>query len=96
MIFGNAFTNLKNNKLYNEALKMWGLIISGITFIVAMTFSLAKASSRREVISIQHREEILARGKEKEENGHKTSDVQKFNQTKVISNKKDLLSSKKK
>lgn len=47
---------------------MWALLAAGVTFIGAIVFGMAKASSRGEKITESHREELLARknGKEKE------------------------------
>lgn len=42
---------------------MWSAIVSGGLFILAIIFSLAKASARADNITESHREELLARKK---------------------------------
>lgn len=40
---------------------MWIILGTGITFVLTLVFSFAKASSRAEEITVNHREELLAR-----------------------------------
>ncbi|WP_394121457.1 hypothetical protein [Planococcus donghaensis] len=42
---------------------MWALITGGFMFVMAVIFSLGKASSKREDATQNHREELLARSK---------------------------------
>ncbi|MGH2317080.1 hypothetical protein ACRC6Q_04890 [Planococcus sp. SE5232] len=42
---------------------MWTLITGGFLFVMAVVFSLGKASSKREDATYNHREELLARSK---------------------------------
>ncbi|WP_186725521.1 hypothetical protein [Planomicrobium sp. CPCC 101110] len=42
---------------------MWGVFMSGGVFVLAIVFSLAKASSRSEKITESHRTELLSRKK---------------------------------
>jgi len=43
---------------------MWALIAGGFMFVLAVVFSLGKASSKREDVAHSHRQELLARGNE--------------------------------
>ncbi len=45
---------------------MWALITGGFMFVMAVVFSLGKASSKREDATRNHREELLARSKDSE------------------------------
>ncbi|EGA90040.1 hypothetical protein GPDM_07155 [Planococcus donghaensis MPA1U2] len=45
---------------------MWALITGSFMFVMAVLFSLGKASSKREEATHSHREELLARGKNHE------------------------------
>ncbi|ANU22543.1 hypothetical protein [Planococcus donghaensis] len=45
---------------------MWALITGGFMFGMAVLFSLGKASSKREEATHSHREELLARSKNRE------------------------------
>lgn len=46
---------------------MWALITGGFMFFMAVIFSLGKASSKREEAAHSHRQELLARGNETEQ-----------------------------
>ncbi len=43
---------------------MWAIITGGFMFTMAILFSLGKASSKREDVAHNHREELLARSKD--------------------------------
>lgn len=43
---------------------MWALITGGFMFVMAVVFSLGKASSKREDATRGHREELLSRNKD--------------------------------
>lgn len=45
---------------------MWGILIGSAVFLVTVIMSLFKASSKREQIAEQHREELLKRNKKEE------------------------------
>ena len=45
---------------------MWALITGGFVFVMAVVFSLGKASSKREDATHSHREELLARSDDHE------------------------------
>lgn len=45
---------------------MWALITGGFMFVMAIVFSLGKASSKREDAARSHREELLARSNDHE------------------------------
>ncbi|MDN3437344.1 hypothetical protein QMA04_04530 [Planococcus sp. APC 3900] len=47
-----------------EVDRMWALITGGFIFVLAVVFSLGKASSKRENVANSHRQELLSRGKE--------------------------------
>lgn len=47
-----------------EVDRMWALITGGFLFVLAVVFSLGKASSKREDVARGHRQELLARGNE--------------------------------
>ena len=47
-----------------EVDRMWALITGGFIFVLAVVFSLGKASSKREEVAHGHRQELLARENE--------------------------------
>ena len=63
---------------------MWALITGGFVFVMAVIFSLGKASSRREDVAHSHRQELLARGNETgQEEKMETSMIEEAEQPKL-------------